>query len=77
MKQEEAASYGWVKGEAKCFWMEENIPSGLYDNYIFDSQNNKLTFEHFSVIHFLHKLKVILDTQFLASLLTQINTQLR
>lgn len=26
----------WVRGDAFGFWMEDDIPQGIHDNYVFD-----------------------------------------
>jgi hypothetical protein len=48
---------GWLQGPADEFWMEDNPPSGTYNNWLFDSIDID---EHtYKLFIFLSNLKII------------------
>lgn len=50
---------GWDLGPAPDFWMEDNVPSGDYWSYVFDSSEPPMSKERYSLLTLLSKLRVI------------------
>lgn len=49
---------GWVRGEAPGFWMEEQIPEGIYDSFVYDDTSD-LTGHRYIFLRFLSLLSII------------------